>query len=75
MFDDVFEMTEHCAEMFRDGVRDEFGACIIADLLDPIRNHIGQLRSLREDVQRQSLNVEHLLEDARSMTLSGGSQG
>ena len=74
MFDDVFGMTEHCAKTFRSGVRDAFGASIIADVLDPIRNQIGQLRSLHEDVQRHSLNVEQLLQDARSMTLSGGSQ-
>ena len=74
MFDDVYGMTEHCAESFRSGVRDAFGTSIIADVLDPIRNQIGQLRSLHEDVQRHSLNVEQLLQDARSMTLSGGVQ-
>lgn len=74
MFDDVLGMTDHCTETFRSGVRDAFGASIIADVLDPIRNQIGQLRFLHEDVQRHSLNVEQLLQDARSMTLSGGAQ-
>ena len=72
MFDDVCGMAEHCAEMFRSGVRDAFGASIIADVLDPIRNQIDHLRSLHEDVQRYSLNVEQVLQEARSMTLSGG---
>jgi hypothetical protein len=71
MFDDVFGMAEHCAETFRGGVRDAFGASIIADVLDPIRNQIGQLRSLHEEVQRHSLNIEQVLHDARSMTLLG----
>lgn len=74
MFDDVFKMVEQCAETFRDGVRDEFGASIIADVLDPIRNQIGHLRSLHEEVQSHSLNIEQVLDDARSITLSGRSQ-
>jgi hypothetical protein len=74
MFDDVFGMVELCAETFRCGVRDAFGASIIADVLDPIRNQIGLLRSFHEDIQRHSSSVEQVLQDARSMTLSGGSQ-
>ncbi len=74
MFDDVFGITERCAETFRGGVRDAFGASIIADVLDPIRNQIGQLRSFHEDMQRHSLNVEQILQDVRSMTLAEGSQ-
>lgn len=74
MFDDVLGMTERCVETFRSGVRDAFGASIIADVLDPIRNQIGQLRSLHEDVQSHSLNVEQVLQDARSLTLAKGSQ-
>jgi len=74
MFDEVLGMTERCVETFRNGVRDAFGASIIADVLDPILNQIGQLRSLHEDVQRHSLNVEQVLQDARSLTLAKGSQ-
>lgn len=73
MFDDVFGMTDRCAETFRSGVRDAFGASIIADVVEPIRNQIGQLRSLHEDVQRHSLNVEQVLQDARSLTFAEGS--
>lgn len=73
MFDDVFGMAERCTETFHDGVHDAFGASIIADVLDPIRNQIVQLRSLHEDVQRHFLNVNQLLLDARSMTLTEGS--
>jgi hypothetical protein len=74
MFDEVFGMTERCAETFRSGVRDAFGASLIADVLDPIRNQISLLRSLHEDIQRHSFNVEQVLQDARSMTLAEGSQ-
>jgi hypothetical protein len=70
MFDDIFAITERLAETFRSGVRDTFGASIIANVLDPIHNQIGQLRSLHEEVQSHSLNVEQVLQDARSMTLT-----
>lgn len=69
MFDDAFGMVELCAETFRGGVRDAFGASIIADVLDPIRNQIGLLRSLHEDFERVSTNVERILQDARSLIL------
>lgn len=68
MFDDVFGTMEQCAATFSGGVRDAFGASIVADVLDPIRNHIGLLRSLHEDAQRDSLNVAQVLQEARSMT-------
>ena len=74
MFDDVFGMTERCAETFRSCVGDAFGASIITDVLDPIRNHIGLLRSLHEESQRLSLSVEQVLQEARSITLIEGSQ-
>ena len=74
MFDDVFEMVGRCVETFRGGVRDAFGASIIADVLDPIRHEIGSLRSFHEESQRLSLRVEQVLQEARSMTLSEGSQ-
>jgi len=69
MFDDAFGMAELCAETFRGSVRDAFGASIIADVLDPIRNQIGLLRSLHEDFERVSTNVERILQDARSLIL------
>lgn len=74
MFDDVFGMVGRCAETFHGGVRDAFGESIIADVLDPIRNQIGLLRSFHEESQRHSLNVEQVLQNARSMTLAEGSQ-
>ena len=73
MFDDTFGMVEQCTETFRGGVRDTFGASIIDDVLDPIRNQIGLLRSFHEEFQRQSLAVEQVLQEARSMTLTEGS--
>lgn len=74
MFDDVFGMLERCTETFRGGVRDAFGASITADVLEPMRNQIGLLRSFHEDVQRHSLSVEQVLQEARSLTLDEGSQ-
>lgn len=72
MFDDVVGLTGSCAETFRSGVRDAFGASIIVDVIDPIRYQIDQLCILQEDVLRQSLNVEQLLQDARAMSFSKG---
>ena len=74
MFDDAFGMIEQCAETFRGGVRDTFGASISTDVLDPIRDQIGLLRLFHEEVQRRSLVVEQLLQTARSMTLDEGFQ-
>lgn len=74
MFDDVFGTLEQCAATFSGGVRDAFGTAVVADVLDPIRNHIGLLRSLHEDTQRDSLNVILLLQEARSMNF-GESHG
>jgi hypothetical protein len=46
MFDDALGMATLCAEHFRDGVRDSFGASMIADVLDPILKEIDSLREL-----------------------------
>ncbi len=72
MFDDVFGMVEQCTDTFRGSVRDTFGASIIADVLDPIRDQIGLLRSFNEDFQRQSLAIGQILQETRSMTLGEG---
>lgn len=68
MFDDVFGMVELCADTFRGGVRDAFGASILDEVLDPIRNQIGLLRSFHEEIQHQSFCVEQVLQEAQSMT-------
>lgn len=65
MFDDVFAMMMHCAESFQDGVRDSFGTSMIADVLDPIRKEIDSLRIASTDFQRQTLSIDHILQDAR----------
>lgn len=74
MFDDAFGMVELCAETFRGGVHDAFGASIIADVLDPIRNEIGLLRSFHDEFQRHSLCVEQVLQEARSLRFREGVQ-
>lgn len=74
MFDDAYGMIERCAETFRCGVRDAFGASISSDVLDPIRDQIGLLRFFHEEFQRRSLGVEQLLQTARSMPLDEGFQ-
>jgi len=63
MFDDVFGMIEQCRETFRDGVRDSFGESIIADVLDPIRNQIGLLRSFHEEIERESFGIRKVLQE------------
>ena len=72
IFDDVFGMAEQCSETFRNGVNDAFGSSIVADVLDPIRHEIGLLRSFHEEFQRQSLNIEQILQEARSFHLNEG---
>ena len=72
MFDDVFGLIERCAETFRGGVRDSFGASINADVLEPITNKIGMLRVFHEDYLRHSLNIGLVLQEARSITYSTG---
>lgn len=67
MFDKVFGIATLCAENLRDGVRDSFGAAIIADVLDPILKEIDSLRDFNEELQRQVLNIDRLLEEARTI--------
>lgn len=74
MFDDVFSMAEQCTETFRNGVNDKLGAAIVAEVLDPIRKEIGLLRSFHEEFQRQSLNLDQILHEARSFHLHEGSK-
>ena len=66
MFDDVLRAATLCTENFRDGVRDSFGASMIADVLDPILKEIHSLRDFNEKFQRQSLRIDQLLEEART---------
>lgn len=65
MFDDVFGMATLFAENFRDGVRDSFGASIIADVLDPILKEIDSLRVFSEEFERQAFNIDRTFEHAR----------
>jgi len=67
MFDDVYGMATLCAENFRDGVRDSFGASMIADALEPILKEIDSLRDFNEDFQRQALNIDRVMEEARTI--------
>lgn len=69
MFDDVFGMATLCAENFRDGVRDSFGVSITADVLDPILKEIYSLRVFNEEFQRQTFNIDRILEDARTIQI------
>lgn len=69
MFDDVLGLMTLCAENFRGGVRDSFGASIITDVLDPILKEIDSLRVFNEEFQRQALNIDRVLEDARTIQL------
>ena len=67
MFDDAFGMATLCAESFRDGVRESFDASMIADVLDPILKEIHSLRDFNEEFQRQALNIDRVLEEARTI--------
>ena len=70
MFDDALGIAMLCAGKFRDGVRDSFGASMIADVLEPIFKEINSLREFNEEFQRQSLNIDHLLKEARHIQLN-----
>ena len=67
MFDEAFGMTAMCTGKFREGVRDTFGASIVADVLDPILKEIDSLRIFSDDFQQQSLNIDRTLADARTL--------
>lgn len=67
VFDDVFGMMALCTENFRGGVRDSFGASIIDDILDPILRELDSLRVFDEEFQRQALNIDQALEEARAI--------
>ncbi|WP_198556137.1 hypothetical protein [Halomonas sp. MES3-P3E] len=66
MFDEVFGMAAICAGNFREGVRDAFGASIVADVLDPILKEVDSLRILNADFQQQSFDIDRILNGARS---------
>lgn len=67
MFDDVFGMTTWYTRNFRNGVRDSFGASIIADVLDPILKEVYVLRVFSEEFEKQSINIDQILEDVRNI--------
>lgn len=66
MFDEVFGMTALCAENFREGVRDSFGASIVEDVLNPIIKEVDSLRVFNAEFLRQSFSVDGILADART---------
>ncbi len=72
MFDDVFRTAALCTENFRDGVRDSFGASVIADALEPILKEIDSLRDFSEEFQRQAFNIDRVLEEARTIKFKDG---
>ena len=75
MFDEVFGMATMCAENFRDGVRDTFGASMVADVLDPILKEIDSLRIISDAFQQQSLSIDQTLADARMLQFKDGRWG
>ncbi len=66
MFNEVFGMAALCTGNFREGVRDTFGASIIADVLDPILKEVDSLRILNAALTEKSLNIDKALADART---------
>lgn len=67
MFDEVFGMAALHTGNFREGVRDTFGASIVADVLDPIFKEIDSLRIFNAAFQQKSLSIEQTLADAREL--------
>lgn len=75
MFDEVFDMARQCECNFRDGVRDSFGLSVVSEILEPICREIASLRSFHDDFQRQSVNIEQILEETRSFHFYKKSDG
>jgi len=73
MFDDVLGMSRYCTDEFCNSVRDEFGASIVADLLEPIQNDISSLCAFNEEFQQNATNVNQVLQEAQSLRMRGGS--
>lgn len=67
MFDEVFGMAALCAGNFREGVRDTFGASIVADVLEPILKEVDSLRLFNAAFKQQSLSIDMTLADARTL--------
>ncbi len=67
MFNEVFGMAALCTGNFREGVRDTFGASIVADVLDPILKEIDSLRIFNAAFKQQSISIDRTLADARTL--------
>lgn len=67
MFSDALSLMVLCMANFQEGVRDSFGASLLADVLDPILKDIDSLRIFNEDFQRQALHIDRMLDDARAI--------
>ena len=67
MFDEVFGMAVLCTGNFREGVRDTFGASIVADVLDPILKEVDSLRILNAAFKQQAFAIDRTLNDAREL--------
>ncbi len=66
MFDEVFGMAALFTGNFREGVRDTFGASIVADVLDPILKEVDSLRIFNAAFTEQLLNIDRALADVRT---------
>lgn len=75
MFDEVFGMAAICAGKFREGVRDTFGASIVADVLDPILKEVDSLRIFNACFQKQSFEIDRALNDAHDLQLKDSGWG
>ena len=67
MFDEVFGIAVRCTGNFREGVRDTFGASIVADVLDPILKEVDSLRILNAAFKQQAFAIDRTLNDAREL--------
>jgi len=71
MFNDVLGLTGQCIDNFCDGVRDSFGASIIADVLDPIFKELTLLNTFNEEFQNLSMEIDQIMQEARSLQPHG----
>jgi len=71
MFNDVSGLAGQCAGNFRGCVHDAFGASIVSDVLDPVITELSMLRSFSEEFQKLSMEVDQILQEARSIQPNG----
>jgi hypothetical protein len=68
MFEDIHQSINRHMNIFSEGVRDEFGKSIVQEVFEPISSEAISLMRMAEEAERHILGINHILEEARSIT-------